>query len=122
MSEANKMQIMLPVSLWLNILVLVPVCFGLALDAQWACKAWGRANPARGILLSIYLAILILSVVLLVVKSPVLAAPLLGMQVLYKVTTPFSVGTMRNPVVLSNLGIACVHIATLVTIWPLLPF
>lgn len=115
------MQIMLPVSLWLNILVLVPVCFGLALDAQWACEAWGRANPARGILLSIYLAILILSVVLLVVKSPALAAPLLGMQVLYKVTTPFSVGTMRNPVVLSNLGIACVHIATLVTIWPLLP-
>ena len=34
-------------------------------------------------------------------------------EVLYKVTTPLSVGTLRNPVVLTNLGVAAFHIATL---------
>jgi hypothetical protein len=38
---------------------------------------------------------------------------LLGVQVIYKLTTPFTVGTWRNPVVLSNLAIAAVHTATL---------
>lgn len=112
---------MLLVSLWLNILVLVPVCLGLASGASWAVSAWGEQTPARGILLSIYLAILIGSAVLLQIGSSVLAAPMLAMQLLYKVTTPFTVRSFRNPVVLSNLGIAGVHTITLFTLAPDLP-
>lgn len=115
------MPIMLTVSLWLNVLVLIPVCLGLVTDAQWANGAWGERTPARGIMLSIYFAILLGSGALLVLQSPVLAAPILAAQVAYKITTPLTVRTLRNPVVLSNLAIAAVHCVTLVIIAPQLP-
>jgi hypothetical protein len=41
------------------------------------------------------------------------AVPLLWIQAVYKITTPLTVGTLRNPVVISNLGIAAFHIATI---------
>jgi hypothetical protein len=37
-------------------------------------------------------------------------------QVLYKITTPLTTGSISNPVVISNLLIAAVHIATLVVL------
>ena len=52
-------------SLVLNILVLIPVCSGLLLKANWVVESYGIETPARGLLLSIYLAILICSVLLL---------------------------------------------------------
>lgn len=107
---------MVLVSLWLNILILIPVCWGLAIEAKWADAAWGEKTPARGILLSIYLAIFIASVLILLIGSPTLAAPLLAVQVFYKVTTPITVRSLRNPVVLSNLGIAAIHTITLCNI------
>lgn len=42
---------------------------------------------------------------------------MLLVQVLYKVTTPLTVGTVTNPVVVSNLIVAVVHTATLVCLW-----
>jgi hypothetical protein len=54
-----------------------------------------------------------MSAVLLFRGQPAQAVPLLWLQILYKVTTPLSVGTLRNPVVLTNLGVAAFHIATL---------
>jgi hypothetical protein len=42
-----------------------------------------------------------------------LVAPLLLVQVIYKLTTPFTVGSFENPVVISNVLIAAVHLATL---------
>lgn len=112
------MQLMVAISLALNILVLVPVASSLLLQLSWTEAAYGPRTPARGILLSIYLAILALSAALLFVPRPELVLPLLGVQILYKVTTPFTVGSMRNPVVVSNLGIAAVHAVTVWTIWP----
>jgi len=106
-------QTMTTLSLCLNIAVLIPVCIGLLRDAGWARAAYGAHAPARGILLSVYGAILVVSAVLLVRGQAAQALPLLWTQVVYKVTTPFSVGTLRNPVVLSNLGIAAFHLATL---------
>ena len=53
---------------------------------------------------------------LLVVDEPKLVAALLLVQVIYKVTTPLTVGTLRNPVVASNLCIAAFHAVTLVFI------
>lgn len=110
------MKKMIVTSLLVNVCVLIPVCFGLLTDASWAADAYGLASPARGILLSIYGAILVVSVGLLFRRDPFLVAPLLLVQVLYKFTTPFTVGTVANPVVISNLVIASLHLVTLALI------
>ena len=111
------MRIMITLSLVLNIAVLIPVCAGLIMDASWARASYGDATAARGILLSVYLAIGVVSAFLLVVREPKLVAALLLVQVVYKLTTPFTVGTFSNPVVISNLGIAAFHAITLLLIW-----
>jgi hypothetical protein len=112
------MHPMIIASLGLNIAVLAPVCLSLFMRAEWTASAYGYATPARGILLAVYFAILVSSAALLL--KPVLAmiAGLLVLQIVYKVTTPFTVGSLGNPVVLSNLAIAAVHSVTVATIWP----
>jgi len=50
---------------------------------------------------------------LLFKQEPMLLAPLLLVQVLYKLTTPFTVGSFVHPVVVSNIGIAAIHMTTL---------
>jgi hypothetical protein len=80
-------------------------------------KAWGPFTEARGILLSIYFAILVASVVLIFMPAPAFVAALLAVQVIYKVTTPITVGRISNPVVISNLFIAALHVVTLVSIF-----
>lgn len=107
------MRKMIRLSLLLNIAVLIPVCLGLLLDAAWVVHAYGTASAARGILLSVYGAILIVSTVLLLRQEAMLVAPLLLVQVVYKLTTPLTVGSLQNPVVISNIVIAAVHLATL---------
>jgi hypothetical protein len=104
-------------SLGLNIAVLVPVCLGLLSKADWTLSAYGPDAPARGILLAVYLAILACSAGLLVKPVPAMVAALLLVQIVYKVATPFTVGTTANPVVASNLGIAAFHCITLWSIW-----
>jgi hypothetical protein len=111
------MSIMLMLSLIINVAVLVPVCLGLLTGADWTTPPYGPATPARGILLSIYLAILVISSAVLAGAPAALAPPLLLVQIVYKITTPFTVGRLRNPVVLSNLAIAAFHGATLAVIW-----
>ncbi len=111
--EELQMKNMIRLSLILNILVLIPVCAGLLTHAVWATDVYGAATAARGILLSIYGAILLVSTALLFSLDPLQVAPLLLVQVIYKLTTPFSVGSFTNPVVISNLVIAAVHIVTL---------
>lgn len=108
--------LMTSLSLFLNLAVLAPVCGSLILSASWTLAAYGPPSPARGILLSIYLAIGLLSALLLLQPVPAAVAALLAVQVLYKVTTPFTTGSISNPVVISNLLIAAVHIATLVVL------
>ena len=111
------MSLMIILSLLLNIAVLVPVCAGILINAGWARECYGEWSPARGILVSIYLAILAASVLLLAVPRVEAAASLLFLQIVYKTTTPITVGTIKNPVVVSNLLIAAFHIATLATLW-----
>ena len=107
------MKSMIVLSLVLNILVLVPVTYGMATNAAWADQAYGETSPARGILLALYLAILAASCVLLFRPVTAAVAALLAVQIAYKVMTPFTVGSLENPVVLSNLGIAAFHCVTL---------
>lgn len=111
------MNAMIKLSLALNVLVLVPVCGSLLSGAGWTLAAYGPASPARGILLSIYLAILVVSIGLLFKPVPAMVAALLVVQIVYKLTTPLTVGTLANPVVLSNLAIAAFHAATVAAIY-----
>ena len=111
------MQLMVVLSLIINVVVLLPVCAGLLMDASWTASVYGEGTPARAILLSIYLAIGLVSVLLLVHREPKAVAALLLVQVLYKVITPLTVGTLANPVVVSNLVIAGFHTATLMCLW-----
>lgn len=112
------MNLLITLSLLLNIVVLIPVCTSLISNADWLESAFGTAGPARGILLSIYIAIGLVSALLLFMPQPAFVASLLLVQVVYKVTTPFTVGTLRNPVVISNLGIAAFHMLTLMVLAP----
>ena len=111
------MRLMVVLSLLINVAVLLPVCASLLTDASWTTSAYGEETPARAILLSIYLAIGLVSVLLLVRREPRAVAALLLVQVLYKVTTPLTVGTLANPVVVSNLAVAGFHTATLMCLW-----
>ena len=111
------MSTMIILSLLLNIAVLIPVCAGIMTNALWAQQSYGEATPARGILLSIYLSIIAVSALLLVVSRTEAAAALLLVQIVYKVTTPFTVRSIKNPVVISNLFIAAFHTATIILVW-----
>jgi len=110
------MKRMIYISLIINVVVLIPVCIGLVSDASWVEYGYGPASPARGILLSIYGSILLVSLGLIINPLPILVAPLLLIQVLYKLTTPFTVGNFTNPVVISNILVALVHLVTLLLI------
>ena len=107
---------MILISLLVNVLVLIPVCMGLMWDLPRISSVYGSYSPARGILLSVYGAILLVSILLLFRPLPLLVAPLLLVQVLYKFTTPFTVGSFTNPVVISNLLVAMLHLITLYVI------
>jgi hypothetical protein len=111
------MKKMILASLLANVAVLIPVCAGLLADASWAADVYGGATAARGILLSVYGAILVVSMGLLFNREPMMVAPLLLVQVLYKFTTPFTVGSFANPVVISNIVIAALHLTTLCLIF-----
>lgn len=115
---------MIFVSLILNIVVLLPVCASLIWHAGWTKEAYGDPTPARGIMLSIYLSILAISVALAIAlitapsdKLTSMAIALFVVQILYKLTTPVTVRSVRNPVVISNLLIAAVHIVTVNVLW-----
>ena len=110
------MKTMIYLSLGLNILVLIPIVVLMAINSPFVDEAWGEFTAARGILMSIYLSILVVSVFLVFRPVPSFVAALLIVQVVYKLTTPFTVGTFLNPVVISNLAISVLHIATLATI------
>lgn len=63
--------------------------------------------------LSIVVLVLLLVAALLIVQTPGAIAGLLVVQIVYKLTTPLTVGSFTNPVVVSNLLIAPFHGATL---------
>ena len=113
---AKFVKRMILISLMVNVLVLIPVCIGLMWDLPRISSVYGPYSPARGILLSVYGAILLVSILLIFKPLPILVAPLLLVQILYKVTTPFTVGSFTNPVVISNLLVAMLHLITLYVI------
>ncbi|CAB4683351.1 MAG: hypothetical protein F2662_02025 [Actinobacteria bacterium] len=111
------MEPMIYISLAMNILVLILIVILMSIKSPIVDQTWGAFTAARGILMSIYLSILVVSVLLLFKPAPALVAALLLVQVVYQLTTPFTVGKFSHPVVISNLVISALHIATLVTIY-----
>ncbi len=111
------METLIYVSLLLNVCVLIPIVILMAIKSQIVDQTWGGFTAARGILMSIYLSILVVSMLLLFKPVPAFVAALLLVQVVYKITTPFTVGKFSHPVVISNLVISAVHIATLASIY-----
>jgi hypothetical protein len=111
------METLIYVSLLLNVCVLIPIVILMAIKSQIVDQTWGGFTAARGILMSIYLSILVVSMLLLFKPVPAFVAALLLVQVIYKITTPFTVGKFSHPVVISNLVISAVHIATLASIY-----
>jgi hypothetical protein len=114
--QQTASELFVTISLVANITVLIPVLLSLITQARWCASAYGPPSPARGIVLSIYLAILLGSLALLVLPDQRMALALFAVQVAYKVTTPFTVGSWTNPVVVSNLMIAGLHAVTIATI------
>ena len=104
---------MILASLLVNVFVLVPVCYSLMTNQPWAVEMLGAFTPARGFLLSLWGTILVVSIGLLFKHEPMLVAPLFLLQIIYKLTTPFTVGSFTNPVVISNVAIALFHLITL---------
>lgn len=122
--------ILVRISLVANIAVLIPVCLGLIVfgSSVPVVGSWGPATPARGILLSVYISILVMSIVLLALHSSScvhvreqpaienMVAALLSSQILYKITTPGTAGA-NNPIAISNLCMSALHALTLYSLW-----
>lgn len=115
--EGLQMKTMIRISLGVNILVLTPILFGMAIGSPIIDRVWDEYTASRGILSSLYFALFVLSITLIIKTIPVFVVPLLATQVIYKLTTPFTVGDLMNPVVLNNLWIAALHVVTLWVIY-----
>ena len=103
---------MLTLSLLLNILVLIPICYLMLTNNVRIVETLGEFNPARGILLAIYTTIVAASIFLLIYPDTKFAIALLLVQIVYKLLTPLTVKTLKHPFVISNVLIAVVHIWT----------
>ena len=103
---------MLTLTLLLNILILIPICYLMLTNNVRMVETLGEFNPARGILLAIYMTILIASIGLLIFTDTKFSIALLLMQIVYKLLTPVTVKTLKHPFVISNVLIAIVHIVT----------
>ncbi|CTQ48485.1 hypothetical protein JDO7802_00487 [Jannaschia donghaensis] len=107
---------MIQISLALNVLILIPVTWGLLADSAGMAQAFGPDQPSRRILLAVYLAIAACSAALLLWPGGRMLVPgLLAVQGIYKVLTVPLLG-IGHPVVVTNLGIVVVHGVTLATI------
>jgi len=104
---------MLSLSLLLNIVVLIPICYLMITNNFRMVKTLGEFNPARGILLAMYTSILIASVYLLFAPDKKYIIALLSIQIVYKFLTPFTVKTIKHPFVISNILIALFHVLTI---------
>jgi hypothetical protein len=80
---------------------------------------YGEASPARSILVSVYLAIAVTSALALLFPtySIMIAKVLFPLQIIYKVSTIVTVGSITHPVVVNNLLISAVHAISLFVIF-----
>jgi hypothetical protein len=72
---------------------------------------FGSDSPGIRILASLYSAIAIVSIFAIISPTYIvsIACMLFPLQIIYKILSVFSVNDLRNPVVISNIGIAFFH-------------
>jgi hypothetical protein len=106
---------MILASLWINILVLVPICAGLILNLASMNAVFGPKTTARQILLCMYLTILAASIALLALKfqPQAFVQALFSMQIAYKLLSVVIISDKKTPVLWFNLVIAIFHSTTL---------
>jgi hypothetical protein len=109
---------MLTLSLSVNVLLFTVICTGLVMDARWARVFYGQQSPARRVMLSVYLASLLVSLLMLLGLLPMFVLPLLMFQIAVKLFSPIAFGTFRHPIVIIYLCVATLHSVTLYTLWP----
>ena len=102
-----------------NVFVAGGIGILLLMNFSSMTKVYGEATPARSILTSVYLAIAITSLFALIFPSYSLAIAkvLFPLQILYKISTIFTVGTIVHPVVVSNIIISALHAVSLFIIF-----
>lgn len=109
---------MLVAALVLNLVILVPVLWGLITEAVGMDAAFGPDGVARRILTCIYGAIALASAALIALHGAAhpwavpMTLALFGVQMIYKLGTAWVVG-LRNPVVITNVVVIVVQIAAI---------
>jgi len=114
---------MLTLSYLVNILILGPLLISIAQRPERMDPFLGPATDGRRILVCLYMSLAIASVFGLIQLASgyseaalSLGVSLFSLQILYKLMTVPAVG-LQNPVVRTNLVVAIIHIATLLTLW-----
>ena len=105
------------VSLVANCVIVFPLSYLLLVHKPKRMeRVYGPDTDARRILASLYLAIGVVSVRALMESDEptamAMAAPLLGLQIVYKMLTVVTVG-LTSPVVITNVGVTALHLYTL---------
>lgn len=102
-------------SLWINILVLLPICIALSIDHKEMAKTFGENTTARQILFCMYATLLTMSAWLLYSSDKKMVLTVLLFQICYKILSVLFIKNRRTPVLWFNLAIAIFHSATVVT-------
>jgi hypothetical protein len=112
-------MLLVTISHLVNVLVAGGMAFLLIKNAAAIQAVYGPSTPARAILASIYMAIAVTSLCALVFPaySIAIAKVLFPLQILYKLSTIFTVGLITHPVVVSNILISILHVASLIVIF-----
>jgi hypothetical protein len=102
-----------------NVVVAGGIAYLLFTNAQSMTVSYGEASPARAILSSVYLAIALTSAFALVFPtySIMIAKVLFPLQIVYKLSTVITVGSIAHPVVSANVLISVLHAVSLFIIW-----
>lgn len=109
---------MLMAALGLNVLILIPVIWGMPKGAMDA--AFGPDTDARRILICVYFAIALVSAALIVLHlvnqswAVPMTLALFAVQITYKLATVLAIGG-TNPVVMTNLGVVAVQVLVILS-------
>lgn len=101
-----------------NVIVAGTMCVLLITNNARMTPVYGEPTPARSILASLHgsIAALSLFAIIFPIYSIIIALVLFPLQILYKLSTPITVGRAGHPVVVSNIAISILHLLSLATL------
>lgn len=112
-------MIIVTISHIVNVLVAGGVAYLILTNSVSMTAVYGEATPARSILASVYLAIALTSAFALAFPaySIMIAKILFPLQIVYKLSTILTVGSITHPVVAANVFISILHAISLFAIF-----